>query len=78
MGCHSLLQGIFLTQGLNLGLLHCTWILYQLSHQRIGCLGLCNQVVILLEHMLWISQCGQMYASNKREELRKLSSWSGP
>ena len=22
MGCHSLLQGIFLTQGLNLGLLH--------------------------------------------------------
>ena len=23
VGCHSLLQGIFLTQGLNLGLLHC-------------------------------------------------------
>ena len=28
---HSLLQGIFLTQGLNLGLLHCRQILYQLS-----------------------------------------------
>ena len=28
-----LLQGIFLTQGLNPGLLHCRWILYQLSHQ---------------------------------------------
>ena len=25
---HSLLQGIFLTQGSNLGLLHCRWILY--------------------------------------------------
>ena len=27
-GCHFLLQGIFLTQGLNLGLLHCRHILY--------------------------------------------------
>ena len=34
MGCHSLLQEIFLTQGLNPGLLHCRWILYHLSHQR--------------------------------------------
>ena len=33
MGCHSLLQGIFPTQGLNLGLPHCRWILYHLSHQ---------------------------------------------
>ena len=33
MGCHSLLQGIFLTQGLNPGLPHCRQILYQLSHQ---------------------------------------------
>ena len=36
MGCHALLQGIFLTQGLNpclLCLLHCRWILYQLSYQ---------------------------------------------
>ena len=30
---HSLLQGIFPTQGLNLGLPHCRQILYQLSHQ---------------------------------------------
>ena len=30
---HSLLQGIFLTQGLNWGLLHCRWILHHLSHQ---------------------------------------------
>ena len=30
----SLLQGIFPTQGLNRGLLHCRQILYQLSSQR--------------------------------------------
>ena len=33
MGCHSLLQGIFPTQGLNPCLLHCRQILYRLSHQ---------------------------------------------
>ena len=33
MGCLSLLQGIFPTQGLNLGFLHCRQILYHLSHQ---------------------------------------------
>ena len=33
VGCHSLLPGIFLTQGLNPGLLHCTQILYCLSYQ---------------------------------------------
>ena len=32
-GCHVLLQGIFLTQGSNLGLPHCRQILYHLSHQ---------------------------------------------
>ena len=34
VGSHSLLQGIFLTQGSNPGLLHCRQILYQLRHQR--------------------------------------------
>ena len=33
-GSLSLLQGIIPTQELNLGLLHCRWILYQLSHKR--------------------------------------------
>ena len=33
MGCHALLQGIFPTQGLNPGLLHCRWIIYQLNHK---------------------------------------------
>ena len=34
VGCHDLLQGIFPTQGLNPGLLHCRWTLYHPSHQR--------------------------------------------
>ena len=33
VGCHFLLQGIFPTQGSNLGLLHCRQMLYHLSHQ---------------------------------------------
>ena len=33
VGSYSLLQGIFPIQGLNPGVLHCTWILYQLSHK---------------------------------------------
>ena len=41
VGSHSLLQGIFLTQESNLGLLHCRQILYRLSHQGLlsGVLG---------------------------------------
>ena len=33
VGSHFLLQGLFLTQGSNLDLLHCRWILYHLSYQ---------------------------------------------
>ena len=33
VGSHSLFQGIFLIQALNLGLLHCREILYSLGHQ---------------------------------------------
>ena len=33
VGSLFLLHGIFLTQGVNPGLPHCRWILYQLSHQ---------------------------------------------
>ena len=34
VGCHFLLQGIFLTQGLNPDLPHCRQTLYRLSHQE--------------------------------------------
>ena len=33
VGCHFLLQGIFLTQGSNLDLLHCRQILHHLSYE---------------------------------------------
>ena len=33
LDCHLLLQRIFLTQGSNLGLLHCRQMLYRLIHQ---------------------------------------------
>ena len=36
VGSCSLLQGLFLTQGSNSGLLHCRWILYQLNHKGSG------------------------------------------
>ena len=35
VGCHFLLQGIFLTQGSNPGLLHCRQILYHLSCREV-------------------------------------------
>ena len=37
VGCHSVRQGIFPTQGLNPSLLHCRRILYRLSHQGSWC-----------------------------------------
>ena len=36
VGCHALLQGIFPTQGLNPGLLHCRQILYLPSQRSRG------------------------------------------
>ena len=37
VGCHFLLQRIFLTQGSNPGLPHCRQTLYRLSHQESPC-----------------------------------------
>ena len=68
VGSHSVLQGIFPTQGSNLGLLHCGQILYCLSHQGSPCIhfglvyftfmrfvheGTCNNsVFILIEYYM--------------------------
>ena len=53
MGCHSLLQKIFPTQGLNPSLLHCEQILYHLNHLLLD--NLCVQSLIshvqLCNHM---------------------------
>ena len=40
VGSHSLLQGIFSTQGSNPGLPHCRQILYHLSHQVAEVIGI--------------------------------------
>ena len=72
VGCPALLQGVFLTQGSNLGLLHCRQILYQLSHHgspeetvhtleeltEIGW-GECNSEQMITEVELWRArECG--------------------
>ena len=41
VGSHSLLPRIPVTQGSNLGLLLCRWVLYPLSHQGSRCTGCC-------------------------------------
>ena len=51
VGCHALLQGIFLTQGLNPGLPHCRWILYHLSHQ-----GRVNNTILCLRERVSINK----------------------
>ena len=50
VGCHSFLQGICLTQRLNLGLLRCRQILYCLSHSEAPgeAQGLVKAVAIVL------------------------------
>ena len=55
VGSHSLFQWVFSTQGLNPGLSHCRWILYQLSHEGspivpTGCFGT-RRVRINLERL---------------------------
>ena len=47
VGCHFLLQGIFLTQRSNLGLPHCRQIFYHLSHQRSLKNGLNDQFYVM-------------------------------
>ena len=48
VGCHSILQGIFATQGSNPGCLHCRQILYCLSHQA--------SPLTLLVVCVWVTQ----------------------
>ena len=55
--CHFLLQGIFPTQGLNLGPLHCCQILYHLSHQ--GNIVTVN-LALILKSPVWV--CSFVFA----------------
>ena len=51
VGCQFLLQGIFLTQVSNLGLLHWRQVLYHLSHQGSLCLHLNPQDLWILPYI---------------------------
>ena len=63
VGCHLLLQGIFLTQGLNPGVLHCRRILYQLIHQ--GSLKGAPQGTKILSTLIWsLGTQMQAYVTN--------------
>ena len=59
MESHSLFQGIFPIQGSNLGLSHCRWIFYQLSHKgspRIGILNLNHFIKLLRRSKICMSK----------------------
>ena len=49
VGCHFLLQGIFLTQRLNPGLPHCSQILYHLSQQGSPKVGVTQCISLFLK-----------------------------
>ena len=52
VGNHSLLRRIFLTQRSNRGLLHCSQILYCLSHQKSPCFSIANRSIPSSLHLL--------------------------
>ena len=54
VGSHSLLQGILLTQKSNQGLLHCRWILYQLSYQEASLSYLFLGLQLLWKRLNWL------------------------
>ena len=57
MGCHSLLQRIFPTQGSNLGLPHCRQTLYHLNHQGSPSTNFCVISVLRLTFPLYLFTC---------------------
>ena len=63
MGCHCLLQGIFPTQGFNLGLLHCRRILYRLSYEGSAARSLVGSC--------YTAQGAQLHAEGGRETRRE-------
>ena len=65
VGSQSLLQGIFLSQELNLGLLHCRWILYQLSHRGI------KKVVVGDGHICGFGE--EEFSANKHSFCKRFS-----
>ena len=85
VGSHSLLQGIFPTQGSKPGVPHCRWVLYQLSHQgspirRAESKSLPNSLEILsdtkyLFRYLWLTHYHRIYSNLLISEV-KASAWN--
>ena len=76
-GCHAILQGFFLTQGSNPGVLHCRQILYCLSHQGSPYYEMCVCVKSLshvrLFATLWtVARQAPLFMGFSRQEY-----WSG-
>ena len=72
MGSHSLLQGIFLIQGSNSGLLHCRWILYRLSHHQFSSVQ--SLSCIQLFATPWTAACQASLSITNSRSLLKLMS----
>ena len=72
-GCHCLPQGIFLTQGSNLGLLHCRQILYQQNYKGSLLLPRKEKKVTVFTPKKTLWRCGKhgLPQPTKREEARK-------
>ena len=75
MGSHSLLQGIFLTQGSNLGLPHCRQTLYHLSHE--GSPGSCFRCQEQSSEQNKTSPSWSLYSSFEGEEIPTHNSLEG-
>ena len=84
MNCHFLLQGIFPTQGLNLGLLHCRRILYQLRHQRNPSYSFITSIQTFDTQCLltgiWMkdSHRGELPLGHPRHHPRAAANWLNP
>ena len=70
VNCHSRLQGIFLTQGLNLGLPHCRWILYCLSHQ-----GSLNSNPVYLQRASTSQTSGDNHCFSQSGQFAEMWNW---
>ena len=71
VGCHALLQGIFLTQESNPGLPHCRWILYYLSHQG-------KSYFAYIDFSLKKKKIGTTFKSSFRFTAKLLGRWIFP
>ena len=73
VGCLSLLQGIFLTQGSNLSLLHCRQFLYRLSPGRSPGKEMAIHFSILAWEIPWTEEPCRLQSIESQKSWRQLS-----